>query len=52
MLNQVEEDAKGLGMDKQSLIEEFISRYGEALNQIGFSIREIMRLSSQGLQSV
>jgi len=49
MLKQVEADAKGIGMDKQSLIEEFISRYGEALNAIGFTIREIMQLSTQGL---
>ncbi|MBI4781685.1 MAG: aldehyde oxygenase (deformylating) [Oscillatoriophycideae cyanobacterium NC_groundwater_1537_Pr4_S-0.65um_50_18] len=51
MLNQVELDAKGIGMNKQSLIEEFIVRYGEALSQIGFSTREILRLTSQGLQS-
>lgn len=49
MLNQVEEDAKGIGMNKQSLIEEFISRYGESLHQIGFSLREIMQLCSQSL---
>lgn len=49
MLNRVESDAKGIGMNKQSLIEEFIVRYGEALSQIGFSTREILRLSSQGL---
>jgi fatty aldehyde decarbonylase len=52
MLNQVEEDAKGIGMNKQSLIEEFISRYGEALHQIGFSLRDILRLSRQGLPTV
>ena len=52
MLNQVEEDAKGIGMNKQSLVEESISRYGETLHQIGFSLRDILRLSSQGLSSV
>lgn len=49
MLNQVESDAQSIGMNKQSLIEEFMVRYGDALEQIGFSTREIMRLSSQGL---
>lgn len=51
MLNQVELDARGIGMNKQSLIEEFIVRYGEALSQIGFSTREVLRLASQGLQA-
>jgi len=51
MLNEIEADVKGIGMNKQALIEEFISRYGEALHQIGFSLRDILRLSSQGLQS-
>lgn len=49
MLNQVEVDAMIIGMNKQLLIEDFIICYGESLNQIGFSIREIMRLTSQGL---
>lgn len=52
MLNQIELDAKGIGMNKQSLIEEFIVRYGEALSQIGFSTREVLQLSSQGLRGV
>lgn len=47
MLNQVEADANAIGMNKQSLIEDFIVRYGEALGEIGFSTREIVRLSSQ-----
>lgn len=50
MLNQVETDARGIGMNKQSLIEEFVVRYGEALRQIGFSTRDVLRLSSKGLQ--
>lgn len=50
MLNQVESDARAIGMSKQSLIEAFLTRYGVALNQIGFSIREILRLSNQGLK--
>ncbi|HIK16994.1 MAG TPA: aldehyde oxygenase (deformylating) [Leptolyngbyaceae cyanobacterium M33_DOE_097] len=50
MLNQVEPDAKAIGMHKQFLIEEFLVRYGEALKQIGFSTREMLRLTSQGLK--
>lgn len=49
MLNQVESDAKVLGMDKQELIEAFMVRYGEALSEIGFSTREILQMSSHGL---
>lgn len=49
MLNQVELDANEIGMSKQSLIEEFLVRYSEALGQIGFTNRDILRMSSQGL---
>lgn len=49
MLNQVESDAKAIGMEKHALIEDFIVRYGEALKQIGFSMRDVLRMSSQGL---
>lgn len=49
MLNQVEVNAKEIGMNKQTLIEEFIVCYSEALCEIGFNTREIMRLSMQGL---
>ncbi|HEY9835022.1 MAG TPA: aldehyde oxygenase (deformylating) [Stenomitos sp.] len=49
MLNQVESDAKVLGMNKHALVEEFLVRYSEALHQVGFGIRDILRLSSQGL---
>ncbi|MGA9378585.1 MAG: aldehyde oxygenase (deformylating) [Phormidium sp.] len=52
MLNRVEADARGIGMNKQLLIEEFVVRYGEALSQIGFSTREVLRLSSKGLQTI
>jgi fatty aldehyde decarbonylase len=51
MLNQVEVDAQGIGMNKQSLIEDFLALYGEALSNIGFDTREIMRLSMKGLQT-
>jgi len=49
MLNEVAADVKSLGMDKHALISDFLSHYGEALAEIGFSTREVMRLSTQGL---
>ena len=49
MLNQVEKDANTLGMDKEALVEDFMITYGEALANIGFSNREVMRLFDQGL---
>lgn len=36
-------------MSKPSLVEAFLVRYSEALSQIGFNTREILRMSSQGL---
>ena len=51
MLNQVEADAQVLGMEKESLIEDFMIQYGEALENIGFSTREIMRMSALGLSA-
>lgn len=49
MLNQVETDAKVLGMEKEALVEDFMIQYGEALGNIGFSNRDVMRLSAMGL---
>ncbi len=49
MLNQVESDANAIGLNKQSLVEEFVARYGDALSQIGFNTREILRMCSHGL---
>ncbi|MFH7241379.1 MAG: aldehyde oxygenase (deformylating) [Spirulina sp.] len=49
MLNQVADDARVLGMEKDALIEDFMITYGEALANIGFSSREVMKLSAQGL---
>jgi fatty aldehyde decarbonylase len=49
MLNQVEQDAKTLGMEKEALIEDFMIQYGESLGKIGFNTREIMKLSAMGL---
>ncbi|MBE9080453.1 aldehyde oxygenase (deformylating) [Romeria aff. gracilis LEGE 07310] len=49
MLNQVETDAAVLGMEKDALVEDFMITYGEALANIGFNSREVMKLSAQGL---
>jgi fatty aldehyde decarbonylase len=50
MLGQVEADMKTLGMVKATLVEDFISRYGETLNHIGFNTRDILRMSAYGLR--
>ncbi|WP_353931739.1 aldehyde oxygenase (deformylating) [Okeanomitos corallinicola TIOX110] len=52
MLNQVTDDAKILGMEKDALVEDFMIQYGEALSNIGFTTRDIMRLSAYGLATV
>ncbi|NER26228.1 MAG: aldehyde oxygenase (deformylating) [Symploca sp. SIO1C4] len=49
MLNEVEDDASVLGMEKDALVEDFMIAYGEALGNIGFTTREIMRMSACGL---
>jgi fatty aldehyde decarbonylase len=49
MLNQVEQDAAVLGMEREALVEDFMIAYGEALSHIGFSTRDIMRMSAYGL---
>ena len=49
MLNQVEKDAEVLAMEKESLVEDFMIAYGEALANIGFSTMEIMKMSAHGL---
>ncbi|MFM7885662.1 MAG: aldehyde oxygenase (deformylating) [Pseudanabaena sp.] len=49
MLNQVETDAKALGMEKEALVEDFMIQYGESLGKIGFSTRDIMKMSAMGL---
>ncbi len=51
MLNQVEKDAKTLGMEKEALVEDFMISYGEALGTIGFTTRDIMRMSAYGLMA-
>jgi len=52
MLNQVESDANTLGMRKSALIEGFMAHYGEALSNICFSTRDVLRMSAHGLTSV
>ncbi|BAZ30962.1 hypothetical protein NIES4074_34300 [Cylindrospermum sp. NIES-4074] len=49
MLNQVADDAQILAMEKEALVEDFMIQYGEALSNIGFTTRDIMRLSAYGL---
>lgn len=51
MLNQVEDDAHILGMEKDALVEDFMIQYGEALSNIGFTTRDIMRMSAYGLSA-
>ncbi|NJK63574.1 MAG: aldehyde oxygenase (deformylating) [Synechococcaceae cyanobacterium SM2_3_1] len=51
MLQQVDQDVDGLSMDREAIVEDFMIAYGEALNTIGFTTREIMKLSAQGLRA-
>ena len=49
MLDQVAGDAAVLMMEKESLIEDFLIAYQEALAEIGFSSREIARMAAAAL---
>ncbi|QSJ16720.1 aldehyde oxygenase (deformylating) [Nostoc sp. UHCC 0702] len=51
MLNEVADDAETLAMEKDALVEAFMIQYGEALGNIGFTTRDIMRLSAHGLKA-
>lgn len=51
MLNEVADDAAVLSMEKEALVEDFMISYGEALSNIGFNTREIMKMSSYGLRA-
>ena len=51
MFGQVTEDADALGMDPDAIVEDFMIAYGEALGEIGFNSREIMKLAAQGLKA-
>jgi fatty aldehyde decarbonylase len=52
MLNQVEDDASVLGMERDAMVEDFMIAYGEALSNIGFNTRDIMKMSALGLSAV
>ena len=52
MLNKVADDAHTLAMEKEALVEDFMIQYGEALSNIGFTTRDIMRMSAYGLTAV
>jgi fatty aldehyde decarbonylase len=41
-----------LGMEREALVEDFMISYGEALGNIGFTTRDIMRMSAYGLATV
>lgn len=51
MLNEVANDAQVLAMEKEALVEDFMIQYGEALSNIGFTTRDIMRMSAYGLSA-
>lgn len=52
MFKQVEADADTLGMDPEAVLEDFMIAYSEALENVGFTNREVMRLAAQGLRSL
>jgi fatty aldehyde decarbonylase len=49
MLDEVAGDALVLGMEKEALMEDFTIAYQEALQYIGFSTRETLRMLTAGL---
>lgn len=49
MLEQVAADAAVLKMEKEDLIEDFLIAYQEALEQIGFTSRDIARMAAAAL---
>ncbi len=51
MLEQVADDAAELHMEKESLIEDFLIAYQEALMEIGFGPRDLARMSAAALVS-
>lgn len=50
MLNQIAADLEAVGMTKATVVEDFITRYGEALSHIGFSLGDIMRIIACGMK--
>jgi len=51
MLEQVADDAAELHMENESLIEDFLIAYQEALMEIGFGPRDLARMSAAALVS-
>ncbi len=51
MLNEVEADTVPLQMEKEAIVEDFLIAYGEALGDIGFTMRDVMKMSARGLAS-
>ena len=51
MFGQVNQDADSLAMEPDAIVEDFMIAYGEALGEIGFSNREVMKLAAQGLRA-
>ena len=49
MLEEVADDAAVLKMEKESLIEDFLIAYQEALMEIGFGPRDLARMSAAAL---
>ena len=49
MLEEVADDAAELKMEKESLIEDFLIAYQEALGEIGFTSRDIARMAAAAL---
>lgn len=48
ILVSISQDAAHLGMDLETLEEEFTIQYGEALEDIGFSFQEVSRMAEAG----
>jgi fatty aldehyde decarbonylase len=49
MLQDVETDIQTLGIKKESIVEEFMTHYGDALSHIGFSTHDILQMVARGL---
>ncbi len=51
MFQVVDNDVNVLHMEREAIVEDFMTAYGEALGNIGFTTREVMKLSAQGLRA-
>lgn len=49
MLKEVEPDIRALGIRNESVVEEFMMHYGEALSHIGFNTQDILQMAAHGL---